>query len=158
MTLSSYYGVPSLEVSYTGDAEQASYFLEEWSEEAEFGLYIRVVPSDNKAFFPVRVVLLAVCRGTRVVVFDLRPYLTAVPVPMPRPVAAFLEDDRRTFYGMDLKRSAGRLAFEFDTVIRCVDLNVRAWPQMRMGGGLYGIFNRFVSLDIDLWPPDTLEG
>mmetsp|Transcript_42089 Transcript_42089/g.117175 ORF Transcript_42089/g.117175 Transcript_42089/m.117175 type:complete len:205 (-) Transcript_42089:130-744(-) len=93
----------------------------------------------------------------RVLVFDLRPFLREVPSPLPRPLAAFLEDRSRTFFGMDLKRSAGRLAFEIDTVIRAVDFNVRAWPELRLGGGLYGVFNRFVSLDVDLWRPDNLE-
>jgi len=38
-----------------------------------------------------------------------------------------------------------------------VDYNVRAWRELKLGGGLYGVFNRFVSLDIDLWRPDNLE-
>lgn len=87
---------------------------------------------------------------------DLRAYLREVPAPLPEPIAAFLEGGGRTFYGMGLKHGAARLAFEFDTVIRCVDFNVRTWPALRRGGGIYGVYNRYIS-SVDLWRHDNLD-
>lgn len=49
------------------------------------------------------------------------------------------------------------MAFEFDTVVRGVDIGRRAWPLATRGGGLYDIFNTLVSTDIDLWRPDNLH-
>lgn len=78
MSLHSFNGVPELDVFYTSSVDQAASFLEGWREDREFGLYVRVVPTENKAFFPVRLVLLGICRGTRVLVFDLRAFLREV--------------------------------------------------------------------------------
>lgn len=71
----------------------------------------------SEAFSPARVALLGISRGSKVLIFDLR-HLREVPVPLPEPVAVFLEDPGRTFYGMGLSHGCGSLAFEFDAVAR----------------------------------------
>jgi len=153
--LDPFWGVPDLDVVYTSQVDEAAAQLSKWSEFHEFGLYVKMAGTDNKAFSPARVALLGISRGSKVLIFDLR-HLREVPVPLPEPVAVFLEDPGRTFYGMGLSHGCGSLAFEFDAVARCVDLAGRAWPQIKRGGGIYGLFNRYVS-DIDLWRPDSLE-
>lgn len=57
---------------------------------------------------------------------------------------------------MGLKRGAALLAFEFDLVIRALDLTARAWPQLRRGAGLRDLFNGQLS-DVDLWRQGGLE-
>eukprot|EP00429_Kryptoperidinium_foliaceum_P079373 CAMPEP_0176209498 /NCGR_PEP_ID=MMETSP0121_2-20121125/13663_1 /TAXON_ID=160619 /ORGANISM="Kryptoperidinium foliaceum, Strain CCMP 1326" /LENGTH=320 /DNA_ID=CAMNT_0017548509 /DNA_START=59 /DNA_END=1021 /DNA_ORIENTATION=- len=155
VTLKPFYGVPSLDVLFSQNVDQAMALLSRWSDARDFGLFVQRERTDNKAYFPVRVVLLGISRGNRVLILDLRPYLREVPAPLPGPLAEWLEHPSRTFFGMDLKRGAGRLAFEFDVVIRAVDFGVRSWPQLRRDAGIYNLFNHFVS-DGDLWRPDSL--
>jgi len=151
-----FYGVPELDVLFSSNVDQAKSFLEGWEGAREFGLFVRRVHSQNQAYFPIRVDLLGICRGRRVLIFDLRPHLREVPMPLPQPLAEWFEHPSRTFFGMDLKRGAARLAFEFGLVIRAVDFRTRTWPQLSRSAGLYDLFNRFIS-DIDLWQPDNLE-
>jgi len=135
-------GVPKLEVLRTNNMDEAMAFIGAWSDARDFGMFAKFAP-DSGAFAPKRVVLLGICRYTRVLLLDLKPYLADSPRPLPSPLAEFLEDGRRTFYGMGLLQAAAHLAFEFDTVIRCVDFRVRAWRQLELGGGLYGVANRY---------------
>lgn len=45
------------------------------------------------------------------------------------------------------------LAFECDTVIRCVDFNVRTWRNMAVGGGVYGLASRYFGAKFEPRPP-----
>lgn len=146
-------GAPKLEVLRTSDVAEAAEFLAEWSSARDFGMFAKFAPH-TEAFAPRRVVLLGICRYTRVLLLDLRPFLGDAPQPMPAQLAEFLEDERRTFYGMGLMKAAAHLAFEFDLVIRCIDFRVRAWRQLSLGGGLYGVANRY--LETSFARPPTL--
>jgi len=74
------YGVPKLEALKTSNDTEAAAFLAEWSAEKDFGLFLQLVP-DNRGFFPSRVGLLGISRGTRVLLFDLKPHLRKNPMP-----------------------------------------------------------------------------
>mmetsp|Transcript_109114 Transcript_109114/g.315242 ORF Transcript_109114/g.315242 Transcript_109114/m.315242 type:complete len:305 (+) Transcript_109114:83-997(+) len=156
VVLEAFYGVPKLEVMFSSSVAHTVAALARWSTERDFGLFVRAEHTQEPKFFPVRVVTLGICRGNRVLIMDLRPLLGRIPAPLPRPITEWLEHPNRTFYGMDLRRGAGRMAFEFDCVLRAVDYSVRSWPELRRGAGLYDAFKGHVS-DVDLWRPDSLQ-
>mmetsp|Transcript_15736 Transcript_15736/g.45458 ORF Transcript_15736/g.45458 Transcript_15736/m.45458 type:complete len:425 (+) Transcript_15736:71-1345(+) len=149
-------GIPDVEVLYTSDVEEAASFLRQWSDDHNFGLYIRLTRSDQSGMGR-RIQRLGICRGSRVLLFDLEPFLHEAPQALPAPLAEFLEDKHHTFYGEGLFKSAARLAFEFDVVVRCVDYGRRAWPdlQRRIQGGLYKVADQV--LGFGLRRPRTLE-
>jgi len=155
-TLDTYYQVPDLDVVYTTNMRPALRVLNVWAQQQDrdFGLFIRTMPCQG-LFYPRRISMIGISRGHRVLLFDLKPCLRPWPQPLPDFLEDFMEHENHTFWGMGLKDTAARLAFEFDCVIRCVDYRIRAWPQMQLGGGLYGLANRHLRMAIAR--PDTLR-
>mmetsp|Transcript_93934 Transcript_93934/g.262871 ORF Transcript_93934/g.262871 Transcript_93934/m.262871 type:complete len:267 (+) Transcript_93934:16-816(+) len=136
------YGVPKLEVLSTSNDTEAAAFLAEWSSAKNFGVLLQLVPG-NRGFFPLRVGLVGISRGTRVLLFDLKPHLRENPRPLPRHLGSFLANESRTFFGLGIQGSAGHWAFEFDAVVRFVDYKVRGWKQMNIEGGLFDLSNLY---------------
>jgi len=136
------YGVPKLEVLNTSNDTEAAAFLSEWSDAQHFGLFVQLVP-DNRAFFPRRAGLVGISRGTKVLLFNLKPHMRKAPRPLPKHLKSFLEKDGRTFLGLGVTSPVAHLAFEWDTMVRCIDYRVRSWRQMKVDGGLFALANLY---------------
>jgi len=141
--------IPRLDIVRTSSVWEAETWFSKWDDGAEFGLVVACVPTKEPAFLPERVTSLAISRERQVLIFDLRPFFRPIPQPLPGIISNFLQDKHRLFFGLGLLQGAARLAFEFDCVIRCVDLSLRKWTQLKLGGGLPAIAKRHLRIAYD---------
>lgn len=136
-------GVPKLEVLRTSSPEDVASYLEEWSTARRFGLFVQLAPA-SVGRFQQRVALLGICRGSKVLLFDVRPFLRQQPRPLPSALSDFLSDEKNTFFGMGLLRPVAQLTEEFDIDVRVIDLKVRGWKQVNVEAGFYRVAERYL--------------
>jgi len=148
-------GIPELEVLYTSSAMEAAAFLDKWSEQRTFGLYLQCGRDGRCRVGDGSIALVGICHGPRVLVFDLRPSFLRSPTTLPAPLAAFLENKDHTFFGMGLLDTAARLATDFRVVTNCMDYSVRAWHQMDLSGGLHSMAKRYLGVRPERLPALT---
>jgi len=113
-------------VLLTCDEASTTNFLKDWDGCAAFGLDLEYRPVFQKGAAPPLSALVQIASGSRVLLFDLHEYRLRgrtdnYPGNLPSALQFFLEDDRHTFYGMELTDDLVRLVFEFDIVCRGVD-------------------------------------
>eukprot|EP00413_Alexandrium_margalefii_P002342 CAMPEP_0204518916 /NCGR_PEP_ID=MMETSP0661-20131031/4456_1 /ASSEMBLY_ACC=CAM_ASM_000606 /TAXON_ID=109239 /ORGANISM="Alexandrium margalefi, Strain AMGDE01CS-322" /LENGTH=264 /DNA_ID=CAMNT_0051524391 /DNA_START=47 /DNA_END=841 /DNA_ORIENTATION=- len=148
-TVAAHSGLPDIEVLYTKNVQMASDFIQGWQGTYHFGLDMEWKPTFAKGAPPSRAALLQICAGPWVLLLDLTRMRKPVPQPLPDDIWSFLESEEHTFYGMGLREDLGRLAFEFDCMVRGIDFTLRAWPgELELGGGLVGLANRVLGTTV----------
>eukprot|EP00429_Kryptoperidinium_foliaceum_P080537 CAMPEP_0176226968 /NCGR_PEP_ID=MMETSP0121_2-20121125/22530_1 /TAXON_ID=160619 /ORGANISM="Kryptoperidinium foliaceum, Strain CCMP 1326" /LENGTH=293 /DNA_ID=CAMNT_0017566243 /DNA_START=67 /DNA_END=948 /DNA_ORIENTATION=+ len=144
-------GVPRLEVLRTSSAEEAGAFLEQWSAKEYFGLFVQLAPSSLGLPGP-RVALLGISQGTKVLIYDLRPFLFQPPQPLPTALAAFLSDQKKVFFGVGVMRPVAQLVKEFGIKMRCLDPKVHGWPEFPVDGGVFNAAHRLLGISFGQRP------
>jgi len=146
-------GLPKLEVLVTADPHLMSAFIDEWWQGCTtFGLDLEYPPVFNRKATPSATALLQIASGPNVLLFDLVEYKRrSASNRLPAPLEDFLQDPKRTFYGMGLTDDLVRLACEFNILSRGIDFAIteKSWPALtaQLGGGLAMVSNRVLNLN-----------
>eukprot|EP00428_Durinskia_dybowskii_P018455 CAMPEP_0170217810 /NCGR_PEP_ID=MMETSP0116_2-20130129/8572_1 /TAXON_ID=400756 /ORGANISM="Durinskia baltica, Strain CSIRO CS-38" /LENGTH=679 /DNA_ID=CAMNT_0010468447 /DNA_START=44 /DNA_END=2080 /DNA_ORIENTATION=- len=148
LVIAAHVGLPELELLYTGNEASAADFLNGWEGNLHIGLDMEWRPKFSKAALHSRTALLQLAAGPRVLIFDLVPLRGHATRQLPACLRSFLQDHRRTFYGMGMFNDLVRLHAEFGVFLRGADFALRPWKDMPLGGGLAGLANRILGTEV----------